>query len=265
MNTLFERGILVQIKSGMWSMEASLAPKDIDIQDKDLPDFVHLGYKRLFPKEVKNRFTAITARVRTLTNRYGFDFFLTGAYFVPNSSLDNLLPELERAQVEFYKEVESFTEKYNKAKVSYLNAYPEHRAHLAPYYPDVEVVRSKFFMNIWCYKVDSPGVPVGQFAEMNDEVYVDWATDAVNGLRQEAIEVADSIGKSILDDTLNGRNLRKVKTLIDRLAALDLVGDQDLLKAARTVASEQSMEATRVLKKAAASVSTTRIRKLILD
>lgn len=265
MKALWERGVLVQIRSGMWSMEASLGANDIDKSESEIPDFVHLGYKRLFPKEVKNAFTRISTRARALSNRYGFDFFLTGAYFVPNSALETLLPLLEEAQTDFYKEVESFTDKYDNSMASFLNAYPDHRDRLAPFYPSVEEVRSRFYMNVWCYRVTSPGIPIGEFASLSDDVYVNWATDAVNILRKEAVEVANSIGKYIEDDNLNGRSLRKVTTLIERLASLDLVGDKELLDAARKVSSLQTLESTRVLRKAASKVPATMVRKLILD
>ena len=263
MNALWERGTLVQIRSGMWSMETSLDAEDIDKQDDEIPNFVNLGSKRLFPKDVRNRFTRIPTRARSMTNRFGFDFFLTGAYFVPNSALEGLLPELEKLQTQFYEEVETFTQRYDTARISFLNEYPDHRGKLEPYYPPVEDVRSRFYMNVWCYKVTSSAIPVGQFAELNDDIYVNWATDAVNSLRQEAIGVANDISKSIRDDTLTGKNLQKVNTLIKRLVSLDLVEDSDLVKAARNVSIDRSLNATDALKIAAAPVSVARIRKLL--
>ncbi len=266
MDSLFRRGVLVQIKVGQWSMEANLDSEDVGLTDSEIPDFVRLGFKRLFPRETRNTFSRISGRARSITNRFGFDFFLTGAYFVPNDSLEELLPQLETAQVEFYGEVEKFLARYDDARASFLNENPEHRASLAPFYPPENTLRRKFFFNVWCYQMAaSPAIPVGEFGSISDESYVGWATDAVNSLRQEAKDVASSIGVAVTEGTLDGRNLRRVSKLIERLSKLDLMGDRDLLRAAERLTTDQTSRAIKGLVSAAKTVTNTRMRKLLLD
>lgn len=266
MDALFQRGVLVQIRSSMWSMEVNLDARDIDVNDSDLPDFVRLGYKRLFPKDTRNVFSRISGRSRAQADRYGFGFFLTGAYFVPNDALGALLPQLEASQLEYMNAVEEFLYKYEAAKVSFLNTYPDHRAHLAPFYPSVDELRSKFSFNVWCYRMgSSPAVPIGQFGSISEDDYITWATSAVNELRDEARVVARDIGKAIGNDELNGRNLRKVKSLVDRLATMDLLEDQDLLRAAKNLQTSQTGNAAKALASKAKAVTNVRVRKLLLD
>lgn len=266
MDALFKRGVLVQIRVGQWSMEVNLDARDIDKADHDIPDFVRLGFKRLFPKNVRNVFSRISGRARTITNRTGYDFFLSGAYFVPNNALEALLPQLEALQMEYYTAVDGFLYRYEDAKVSFLNEYPAHRANLAPFYPDVEELREKFFFNVWCYQMASASaVPVGQFGAVSDESYVGWATDAVNSLRTEAKDVAAAIGTAVREGTLDGRNLRRVGTLVSRLSNLDLMEDKDLLRAAERLADDQSGKALKSLVSAAKAVPNSRVRKLLLD
>ena len=266
MDALFKRGVLVQIKVGQWSMEVNLDAEDIDKQESEIPGFARLGFKRLFPKETRNTFSRISGKARSITSRYGFDFFLTGAYFVPNDSLERLLPQLEALQMEYYTAVEGFLYRYDDAKVSFLNEYPEHRANLAPFYPSVDTLRSKFFFNVWCYQMaSSPAIPVGEFGGVSNDTYVGWATDAVNSLRDEAREVAKAIGIVSTEGSLDGRNLRRVTNLVDRLAKLDLLEDADLLKAARRLTTDQTGKAVKSLVSAAKRVTNTRVRKLLLD
>ena len=190
---IWKLGSLVQIKSGMWSMEASLEAKDIEKDEKDIPEFMRLGYKRLFPKEVRNKFTSIVSGARNQSSRFGFDFFLTGAYFVPNTALEGLLPILSVASEEFNTTVDSFLDKYDKEKIAFLNTFPEHRKNLEPYYPDVEVIKDKFYFSVWCYSISSPAMSIGEFAQLTYKDYEVWATSALNDLRQEATDVADVI------------------------------------------------------------------------
>lgn len=265
MNLLWEKGVLLQIQSSAWSMEALLNAVDLDKNDNDIPNFVRLGSKRLFPKERRNSFNRLIQRMRSNANRFGFNFFLNGAYFVPNQALEELLILCEKTELEFYVEVESFLESYETEKIAFLNEYPEHRANLAPFYPDVDEVRTKFSLNIWCYQISSAAIPMGEFGSITDDAYVEWATSAVNSLRAEAVEVAQYIGDAVTNDSLDGRNLRKVASLIERLSVLDLMEDTTLLQAARQLASNPTVNAVNTLKKAATPIPAINLRRLILD
>ena len=265
MNSLWNLGTLVQIQSGIWSMEASLKPDDIGKSPSEIPDFVRLGFKRLFPKEAKNAFSSIANKARSTASRYGFDFFLTGAYFVPNGALEALRPVLETAQTDFNKVTDAFIYKYDNAKASFLNQYPDHRANLVPFYPNVEELRSKFYLNIYCYQIGSGATDLGAFGGITDDAYIDWATAAVNTLRTEAIDVASAISKAVEDGGLDGRNLRRVFTLVERLSKLDLMNDEKLAAAARAVASNASVKTATGLIKAAKAVPQASIRKLLLS
>ena len=50
-----------------------------------------------------------------------------------------------------------------------------------------------------------------------DDMYLNWAVDAMNSLRSESREVAGAVEKAVDDGTLDGRTMRRVQTLIDRL------------------------------------------------
>jgi len=264
MEKLWTLGNLVQIQASVWSMQANLEAKDIEIEQGDIPDFVRLGYKRLFSKETKNAFNRIVSGARSTTLRYGFDFFLTGAYFVPNSTILTVMSALKESKAGFDNEVASFIKRYEKERDAFINRYPEHRATLAPFYPPKDLVQSKFGFKTYCYKISSTQFTADEVT--SDEIlYMDWATNTLNQLRQEARTVADSLKVAIADDSLDGRSVRKIATLVGRLVNLDFIQDVDLLNAAKAVALGPTTENLSQLKKMATDIPAIRVRKLLFD
>ena len=265
MEKLWNMGTLVQIQASVWSMETHLEAEDIEKDKREIPDFVRLGYKRLFSKEVKNNFNRIVGKARNTARRQGFDFFLTGAYFVPNSTLPDVLSTLNTLQPEFRRTVDSFIERYDMERDSFLNKYPTYRSNLVPFYPTKEEVRNKFGFNVYCYKISSSAMTTDEALFLSQNVYVDWATQALNQLRKEARNVVLTLEKEIGDNTLDGRSVRRVQTLVRRLADLDLSKDTELLGAAKAVALGPTLQNLSQLQAKASDLPPIRIRKLLFD
>ena len=98
-----------------------------------------------------------------------------------------------------------------------------------------------------------------------DEMYLQWAMDSMNGLRSEAREVADTIRKSVTDGNLDGRTMRRVQTLIDRLENMDMLEDVSLKNAALALANDATATNADALTKAATDVDLASVRAVLLD
>ena len=262
---LWDKGVLIHVRSGVWSMEARLDAEDIGITG-DVPDFVNLGYKKLFDKSIRNEFSRIVSNARTALQRYGFNFLLVGSHYIPKEAAPELVPVLQKCREEFYNAVERFIEKYEERRETFLNQYDSWRDSLEPHYPDEATVREKFYFDVYSYTIMSTPSYVsfdGLLDSLNEEVYLDWATGTANDLRKEARGVADSLTTAITDGTLDGRRMRRVRTLVDRIATMDLSEDIRL-KVAATRALEQPSTATfRSLKEAATDIDRTVMREVI--
>jgi len=260
---LWNKGILVQIQGGVWSMEAKLTAKDIGLDGNEIPEFISLGKKRLLPTAEKNRFHNYVSRARNQAERLGFPFFITGSYFIPFANFDRLKDLLEKEKDGFYDTVDAFIERYDDRRDAFLEANDKFREILEVHYPPAGEVRSKFSFQI-IYFMASLSSSVTNDAS-GEELYVNWAVQAVNSLRDEARTAADAIQTAVTDGTLDGRTMRRVQTLIDRLTNMDLTGDADLRSAAFAVVSNPSTATASALKSAATAVSLDDVRAVVLD
>ena len=134
--------------------EARLAAEDIGITG-DVPDFVTLGYKKLFDKSIRNEFSRIVSNARTALQRYGFNFLLVGSHYVPKEAAPELVPVLQKCREEFYDAVDRFIERYEERRETFLTQYESWRDSLEPHYPDESTVREKFYFDVYSYTIMS--------------------------------------------------------------------------------------------------------------
>ena len=263
---IWNKGILCRIQGGIWSMEARLDPGDLNIRGEELPDFVKLGSKRLLPDKVKHNFLNTIGRARNAADRYGFPFFISGTSFIPFENFDLMKEAVDKERASFFRYVDEFIGKYEVLRNEYLEAYSQHANSLATHYPDVDYVRSRFKFETIYYAANIGSV-VGSDGTAED-MYLSWAVNAMNALRAEARQIADKIIEASAVGKLDGRNMRSVQGLRDRVSAKDLLEDPDLKRAvlALSVSSPEGMKETaNQLKDAAKDVNPTFVRRILID
>jgi hypothetical protein len=260
---LWRKGVLVQIQGGVWSMETRLTADDLNIGIHQIPGFATLGKKRLLDSKHKNEFLNIIGKARSAAERLGFNFVLTGSYFVPFGNFERLKEVITEQQTEFYRLADRFIDNYTERRTEYLEKYAEYWEKLDPFYPAPESVRNSFRFNAIYYVASMSGV-VSE-AGNADDMYLNWAVDAMNSLRSESREVAGAVEKAVDDGTLDGRTMRRVQTLIDRLQNMDMLEDTALRGAALALAADASMDTATALKNAATDVEIGSVRAILLD
>ena len=260
---LWNKGVLVQLQGGVWSMEARLTASDLNMPTAEIPEFVTLGKKKLLDAKHKNEFLNIVGKARSAAERLGFNFVLTGSYFVPFGNFDRLKVIVAKQQEEFYRLADSFVASYAEKRSEYLERYAAYWDKLEPYYPDPEIVRSKFRFNAIYYVASMSGVvsPDGNA----DDMYLNWAVEAMNTLRSEARDVAEAVKNATSEGTLDGRTMRRVQTLIDRLQNMDMLEDTTLRGAALALAADANLNTADALQAAAVDVRPGAVRAILLD
>ena len=244
-------------------METRLTADDLNIGVNEVPGFALLGKKRLLDAKYKNEFLNIIGKARSAAERLGFGFVLTGSYFVPFGNFDRLKAVIERQQETFDLKVSRFIEGYTERRAEYLEKYSEYWDKLDPYYPEPEYVRSKFSMQAIYYVASMSGTMTA--TGNSDDLYLKWVVDSMNGLRSEAREVASTIRKATSEGNLDGRTMRRVQTLIDRLQNMDMLEDSNLRNAALTLAADASIGNAAALEAAATDVEVESVRAILLD
>jgi len=124
-------------------------------------------------------------------------------------------------------------------------------------------VRSKFNFNVMYY-VTSMSTSVNG-TKSGDDMYLQWAMDSMNNLREDARNVAESIKVRIKDGEFDGRTERKIATLIEKLTNMDLLEDTNLKNAAFRLVVAPTPENADLLSEAATEVTSERIRAVLLD
>ena len=260
---IWKKGILVQIQGGVWSMEAKLQASDIGKESTDIPEFVFLGKKRLFSTKEKNRFLNIVSRARNAAERSGFPFFITGSFFVPFANYDRVKDSVEAERVKFFRLVDEFIERYDERRSEFLETHDSHRALLETHYPDPESVRNMFKFNVVYYMASLSGGITGDAS--GEALYLQWAIESMNSLREEARVVSDAIREASVGQNLDGRTMRRVQTLVDRLTNMDLMGDTKLRDAALALSVSPTPERAIALKQVATDVTEDDVRAILLD
>jgi hypothetical protein len=260
MNNLFRKGTLVQVQVGIWQMKTTLDPIDLGITD--VPEFVNLGTKQLFPPEKVREFTSIAQQSRYACAKAGFDFFLTGSFFIPDMSLENLKSVLRKKQENFYSLVNQFCDSFETEKEQFLQKHTSHRDLLEPHYPTVEEVRNKFYFRAWFFNsIISSGLSLEE-KELED-TYVSWATEAVNSLRKSVRETVMAIETAFNGGEVDGRVLRRLTSLIEALQMKDLLKDDALLNAAKKVEEFVDKKSLQELKNQAQNVPDIYVRNIL--
>lgn len=260
---LWRKGVLVQIQGSIWSMETRLTADDLNMGANEIPGFARLGKKRLLDAKYKNEFLTIISNARLAAKRFGFGFVLTGSYFVPFGNVDRLKALIERQIETFNMKVERFIDGYTERRAEYLEQYSEYWEKLNPYYPDPAYVRSKFGMQAIYYVASMSGTMTD--ISKSEDLYLNWIVDSMNGLRSEAREVAETIRKATSAGNLDGRTMRKVQTLIDRLQTMDMLEDSGLRNAALALAADATLGTVDALVTAAKDVDVASVRAILLD
>tara|TARA_Y100000310_G_scaffold7879_1_gene8560 strand:+ start:1728 stop:2570 length:843 start_codon:yes stop_codon:yes gene_type:complete len=263
LDKVWSKGILVQIQGGVWSMQAKLQATDINLVSDDLPEFVTLGHKKLLPNGVKNQFLNTIGRARSGAERYGFPFFITNSYFIPFSNFEKFKDIVDSERIKFDLQVDNFMRRYEEVREDYLEKLPDHRAKLEEHYPDPEMVRSKFRFDAVYYAATVS--PFSGSPQDIEEMYVGWAVDSMNSLREEAREVATAITNVLDKGNVDGRSMRKVQGLIDRLDTMDMLEDEELKNSAQNLARYPTRASADRLKKVAKEVNPTYVRRVLLD
>ena len=264
MNKIWDKGVLCQIQSSVWSMEVRLEPKDLNMNSEEVPTFMRLGTKRLLPQRVRDEFNKHIWNAKSSAKKYGIQYFISNSFFIPFGNMDRLTERINKERTAFYERLENFLTRYAPLRESYLEENDSYRHILEEHYPTSEVIRSKFKFNVVYYAASISDVSLGDIGSA-EEVYLEWAVGAANTLREEARDVADRVAKRIADGTDNGKTMRPVQTLLDRIQKMDLLGEDSLLNATKALANNPTRGTAQDLKKAATKVDPLYVRKVLLD
>jgi len=302
---LFQSGKLVQVHVSKWSMTAGATETDLGLDmpvkegeaKKKVPGFITLGKKALFTDDVRLVFQRIESNARSYLADNSRKFPVGDVHFVPQKALIPVISELENFRIKFFREVGTFITNYEAYKEKMFAAYPEYKANLIPYYPDVVEVRSKFDFWIDIYDVAPPSriAKLGISDIINQNMAVESATakydalmkqqyqqqlqkmdeflkESAMALRGEIIKTFEVIAMKIQNrEVISEANLKTMRNTIDSFDALDFLDDakvRENLKAVKSLISKGTNfkdDATAIAHLNAAVNTTLEVARTITD
>jgi hypothetical protein len=232
--------VLVQVRTGMWQGTAPLKHEDIDKDEDDLPKkLFKLGQKRLYPEDVKARFTNIAQRANGILNKNGVSFILKNTYVVPRMKLPKIWQELDELKTDYNKEADEFVVEFEQIKADWLRENWSHRAKLEAHYPDKDRLRKMFTFKAVIFEIRGISVKEGdeealletiEDAKKNFEgLCAEMVGEAIEVLRAKVATTIENLtdrirsGKIVRNDTL-----QSVKNIHEQFKELNIFGDTDI-------------------------------------
>lgn len=249
---LFEQGKLVHLNVSKWGMTHTLdEEKDLGIKAADVPAFVLPGKKKLFPDEIRLKFGRIESRAREHLRANSHKFPVADAHFVPQKKIVQLINELMVFKTEYDAATADFIANYEKYKEEMLTKHPNHKDSLAPYYPPIEQVATRFSFNIKVFEISFPkevtSMTMTDILAQNiavEEMQKKFATqimeqkaetmrevesfvkDSVMSLRTQIVEVFQRMATKIENkEVISHTNIKTIRSVIDDFDGLDFFDD----------------------------------------
>lgn len=127
---LFKQGILFDLDIGRWMAVKKLDRNDLLLPELD-PQAIHLGHKKLIPKEAIKQLGGIISSARGALNSCSSEFPIAGARFVRFPVIPELLTTLKSLKVQFDSEVDLLLKAYPVLRTEQLKVLNKQAEDLA--------------------------------------------------------------------------------------------------------------------------------------
>lgn len=189
---LFKQGILFDLDIGRWMAIRKLDKSDLLLANVD-PNALHLGHKKLIPKDAIAKLSAIIGAARGALNSCSSDFPIAGARFVRFPVIPELLNTLKTLHKQFTEEVSLLLKAYpvlREEQLKVLNAQAESLAN--DRISKLTTPSDQALIRMWRddqFKKNSESFPHPD--DLKDKFRFEWrmfkvsAADSVNGISAE--------------------------------------------------------------------------------
>lgn len=263
---LFKQGILFDLDIGRWAGIRKLDKSDLLLSQLN-PNAIHLGHKRLIPKEAIEKVTEIEGKARHVLAKCSSEFPIAGARFVRYPMLEFLITELTTLKAKFLYEAKELIKDYPKLRAQQLDTLNAQARALADEklaniqdkksaaaleieawfndqkqknfesFPEVEKLESRFRFQWRLFKVSSADSLSKVSAEQAIEAHQKLQADLNEWIEETAVLMHKTLGqaaanaKALLEKQgkLNPKNLKPLFDAFDAFKAVDFT-ESDLQK-----------------------------------
>lgn len=260
---LSSEGQLFDLDIGRWAAQKKLRPQDV-LLDNINPDALHMGHKKLLPKEALASLANIEGQARRELERRSLPFYLSGARYVYKNTIPELLIKMNELRQSYFREIDVLAQNYpayresqlsvldrqidtlvnnelNKygtltraAKQAELSTWAElEKSKNRTYYLKVEELKERFNFTWRMIRVpEFGGVEDILSAEMVEQAHSQLKQDLDAWVRDAAAEMHRQLGQAAAqahdqlkkNGKLNPKNLRPLFSAFETFKAVDFTG-----------------------------------------
>jgi hypothetical protein len=240
----FDGLVAIQLCTKSWPGIVNLTPRDLGLDEKEVPEFFHLGNKKLYPSEWRQAFNRKIGEARRFLNDNTFEFVLEWVRCSPKGKLTRVLEKLEQFKTEYLALADEFCGKYDQIredwKVFCESKWPGSWEKMAPYYPSPASLRRKFDIFWTVTEIKAAEPPSKTSAKEVVEAY-ERAKAELEAKCKEAVEVAfldymkrirevvEHLSLSLKEGkVIRNESLEKVRSLYDWSKEMNVFGYKPL-------------------------------------
>lgn len=227
---IFNEGTLFDIDIGRWAAVKKLTAREVLLEDLDAKA-VHLGHKRLLPKEAMVDLIRLEGKARSLLDTHSLQFPIAGARFVYLRTLHTLIEGLMEIRQRYFTAVAQLVEEYPTHKAHQLERlnkmaedrytveltkfrgmsnYDSKKTELDQWlanekqanedkYPDVSSLRSRFRFDWHIFRISQfTGDGTTLSAEEINEAQVKLKSELNNWVRTAVVSMHKALGEAAL-------------------------------------------------------------------
>lgn len=240
---LFEDGVLVDLRIGMWTALKRNTADDLGIEADDVPDdVVGLGTNRVLPHDLVKTWTKVANHARYVVSHDSFLFPLGEVPFIPLKVLPRIEEELEQCKTQYEQAWRTgLLGQYDTLREQYVKKHPEH----ASGFPSRDEIARRFYFEYSAFTVSLPkkirkqqhdkkkaAAEEAAMLRYQHELDVrvgEFLNESVKTLRAKAIHMCAVIIDSVQSgNVIHGKSLTALSTFIDRFKELNFVGDTEI-------------------------------------
>ncbi len=117
LDALTREGVLINVSVRYWRATKKLNAEDLGLDPGNVTDrLIHLGHKRLLPREKLEAFALIESRAHSLMDTCTFPFLNGLGHFLPNAKLAEVTRKLDQLQAEYAEARRGFLLRYGQLR-----------------------------------------------------------------------------------------------------------------------------------------------------
>jgi hypothetical protein len=232
----FEEMVAIQLVIKGWPGRVSLTPEDVGIKPEDFDrEIMNLGNKKLYAKELRDRFASIHNKARRFLDQNTYSFVLEWVRAAPKRNLSKIMAELDKMKAEYMTLAQEFINKFEEIKGNWqakiIAKYGQEKGEaiwmrMLPHYPSEMWLKRRFRFEVNVFDLKAAEPQKGSAPEIIEAYeraraelqarYDEMVEEAVVYLRKKVMEVVNNLssrlkeGRIVRNDTLE--SVRRVET-----------------------------------------------------